>query len=162
MKMRMLIAKYLEAKAAEEAAKQVQNDLKGIIFRGFQDKGVKSHRFEIDGQSVNATVYQSEQAEYDIAVLERLINKEVLDEIVDVHIDCSFDVKSFRRLMKILCPTPTERKLLMSMLSPVKKVNKRKLQEKFDVGEIEIADIGKARIVGRSSPVVKITPLKDE
>lgn len=140
--------KYKAEKAKYE--ERIKNVLAG--------KKIDSYSFVNDGCNYKATFVQQKKIEFNTEMIEQIIDKDLFNEICDKK----YEIIDYEGMVKYLKSLGASPKIFKKFIHCEKSINKFKLDQLSELGDITLDDIERCYTVSENSGYVKITETEME
>ena len=113
----------------------------------------KSYRFENSNRRIKATFVENKKIEFNSEMIEQIIDKELFNEMVDK----TYTISDYDGLVTYLKSIGANPKIFKEFIHCEKKVNKSKLNQLSELGDISLDDLEGCYTVSTISSYIKIT-----
>ena len=140
--------KYKAEKAKYE--ERIRNVLKG--------KNINSYSFKNENYYYKATVVKQKKIEFNAEMIEQVIDKDLFNEICDKK----YEIIDYEGMVKYLKSLGASPKVFKKFIHCEKSINKYKLDQLSELGDISLDDIEGCYTVSENSGYVRITESEEE
>lgn len=136
---------------SEYKSKKKMYEEKIIKFLG--KKNEKSYDFIQSNHKLKATFVENKKVDFNVDMIEQIIDKDLFNEIVDK----TYVVSDYNGLVKYLKSIGANPKVFKEFIQCEKQINKEKLNQLSELGDISLDDLEGCYTVSVTSSYIKLT-----
>lgn len=145
-------------KEDQEDYKYKKTKLENEIKKIYGKKDIKTYSFKSDNTYYKATVVKQKKINFNVDMIQQIIDKEVFNEICDKKYEL-VDYEGLVEYVKSLGGSPKQFK---SFIRCIKSINNNKLNQLSELGDISLDDLEGCYTVSENEGYIRITESEEE
>ena len=142
-----------EYKLSQEEYRIKKDNYESEIRKILGKKDLRTHDFQNDNFSYKATIVDNKKIDFNVEMIEQILDKEVLDEILIKK----YEITDYDGLIKYLKTLGANPKIFKQYIHCDKKIDKDKLNHCSELGFVSLDDLEGCYNISITSGYVRIT-----